>query len=60
MARAYITHCENWNAYGVFIEKPKEKRPLGRPRNRWENNVVIELRELVILYCSILLHCIVQ
>jgi hypothetical protein len=28
------------------VRKPKEKRPLGRPRHRWENNIKIDLQEL--------------
>ena len=25
--------------YMVSVEKPEEKRPLGRPRGRWEDNI---------------------
>jgi hypothetical protein len=34
------------NAYRVLVGKPKEKRPLGRPRRRWKDNIKIELREI--------------
>ena len=34
------------NAYGVFVGKPEGKRPLGRPRRRWEDNVKIDMREV--------------
>jgi hypothetical protein len=27
----------------VLVEKPEGKRPLGRPRHRWENNIKVEL-----------------
>jgi len=27
--------------YRVLVGKPKEKRPLGRPRRRWEDNIKI-------------------
>ena len=27
-------------------EKPEDKRPLGRPRRRWEGNIKMELREV--------------
>jgi hypothetical protein len=27
------------NAYRILVVKPEEKRPLGRPRNMWENNI---------------------
>ena len=26
--------------------KPKGKRPLGRPRHRWEDNIKMDLREV--------------
>jgi hypothetical protein len=29
-----------------LVEKPERRRPLGRPRRRWENNIKIELREV--------------
>jgi len=32
---------ENRIAYKVLIGKPDGKRPLGRPRRRWEDNVII-------------------
>jgi hypothetical protein len=28
------------------VEKPEGKRPLGRPRRRWVDNIKIDLREL--------------
>jgi hypothetical protein len=28
-----------------LVGRPKEKRPLGRPRRRWEDNIKMELRE---------------
>ena len=34
------------NAYRVLVGKPEEKRPLGRPRHRWEDNIKIDLREV--------------
>jgi hypothetical protein len=27
------------------VEKPEERRPFGRPRRRWEDNIKIDLRE---------------
>jgi hypothetical protein len=33
------------NAYKVLVGKPEGKRPLGRPRRRWVNNIKIDLRE---------------
>jgi hypothetical protein len=33
------------NAYNVLVGKSEEKRPLGRPRRRWEDNIRMDLRE---------------
>jgi hypothetical protein len=38
---------EDRKLYKVLMEKPKGKRPLGRPRCRWENEIRINLRECV-------------
>ena len=32
-------------AYRVLVVKPESKRPLGRPRRRWEDNIKMDLRE---------------
>jgi hypothetical protein len=32
--------------YKVLVGKPKGKRPLGRPRRRWENGIRMDLREI--------------
>jgi hypothetical protein len=37
---------ENWNAYGLLVRKPKGKRPLGRPRHRWMDNIEMGLGEI--------------
>jgi hypothetical protein len=34
------------NAYRIFVGKPEGKRPLGRPRRRWEDIIKIDLREI--------------
>jgi hypothetical protein len=34
------------NTYKILVGKPGGKRPLGRPRHRWENNIRIGLREI--------------
>jgi hypothetical protein len=31
--------------YRVLVGKPEGKRPLGRPRRRWEDNVRMDLQE---------------
>jgi len=33
--------------YRVLLGKPEGKKPLGRPRNRWEDNMKIDLQEVV-------------
>jgi hypothetical protein len=33
-------------AYRISAGKPEGKRPLGRPRGRWEDNIKIYLREI--------------
>jgi hypothetical protein len=33
-------------AYMVFVRKPERKRPLGRPRNRREDNIKMELHDV--------------
>ena len=30
----------------VLVGKPEGKRPLGRPRRRWENNIKMDLQEV--------------
>jgi hypothetical protein len=34
---------ERRGAYRVLVRKPEGKRPLGRPRHRWENNSKVDL-----------------
>jgi hypothetical protein len=33
--------------YRVLMGKPEGKRPLGRPRHRWEDNIKADLQEVV-------------
>jgi hypothetical protein len=37
---------ETRNAYRIFVGKTEGKRPLGRPRRRWEDNIKMDLREM--------------
>jgi hypothetical protein len=37
---------EKRNAYRILVGKPEGKRPLGRPRRRWVDNIKIDLREI--------------
>jgi hypothetical protein len=38
---------EKRNAYRVLVGKPERKRPLGRPRRRWVDNIKMDVRERV-------------
>jgi hypothetical protein len=33
--------------YKVLVGKPEGKRPLGRPRRRWEDNIKLDIQEVV-------------
>jgi hypothetical protein len=33
-------------AHNILVGKPEGRRPLGRPRRRWEDNIKMDLREL--------------
>jgi len=37
---------ERRGAYRVLVEKPEGKRPIGRPRRRWEENMKMDLLEV--------------
>jgi hypothetical protein len=37
---------EKWNAYRILVGKPEGKRPLGRLRSRWADNIKMDLREI--------------
>jgi hypothetical protein len=41
----HVARIGETNAYGILVGKPEEKRPLGRPRRRWTDNIKIDLRE---------------
>jgi hypothetical protein len=34
------------NAYRILVESPEGRRPLGRPRRRWVDNIKLDLREI--------------
>jgi hypothetical protein len=37
---------EERKLYKILVGKPKGKRPLGRPRRRWENGIKMDLTEI--------------
>jgi hypothetical protein len=43
----HVAHMgEGRVVYRVLVGKPEEKRPLGRPRRRWEDNIKRDLQEV--------------
>ena len=43
---ACSTYGEGRGVYRSFLGKPEGKRPLGRPRRRWGNNIKMDLQEV--------------
>jgi hypothetical protein len=37
---------EKMNAYRILVGKPEGKKPLGRPRRRWVDNIKMDLRAI--------------
>jgi hypothetical protein len=46
MDRASSANREKRNAYRIMVGNPEGKRPLGRSRRRWVDNIEMDLREL--------------
>jgi hypothetical protein len=46
MDRACSTNETKRNPYKILVEKSGGKRPLGRPRRKWVDNIKIDLREV--------------
>jgi hypothetical protein len=44
MGRACNTHGEKRAVYRILVGKPEGKKPLGRPRHRWVNNIKMDLK----------------
>ena len=43
----HVAHMEEGRGvYRVLVGKPEGKRPLGRPRRRWEDNIKMDLEEV--------------
>jgi hypothetical protein len=39
-------HGEGRGVYRVLVGTPKGKRPLGRPKHKWQDNIKLDLREI--------------
>jgi len=46
MGVACSAYAERRGVYRVLVGKPEGKRPLGRPRHRWEDNIKMNLQEV--------------
>jgi hypothetical protein len=43
----HVTHMrEGRGVYRVLVVRPEGKRPLGRPRRRWDDNIKMDLTEI--------------
>jgi hypothetical protein len=43
----HVAHMgEGRGVYRVFVGRPEGKRPLGRPRHRWEDNIRMNIGEI--------------
>jgi hypothetical protein len=43
----HVARMGEWRGiYRVLVGKPEGKRPLGRPRRRWEDNIKMDLKEI--------------
>jgi hypothetical protein len=40
--------------YSVLMGKPEGKRPLGRPRRRWVDNIRMDLQEVGCVYMDLI------
>jgi hypothetical protein len=47
---------EKRNAYRILVGKPEGRRPLGRPRRRWVDNIKMDLRDGMVWTGSIWLR----
>jgi hypothetical protein len=46
MSKAEVSFRKIYRVYRVLVGRPEGKRPLGRPRRRWEENIKLDLREI--------------
>jgi hypothetical protein len=52
MGKKYSTNGKKRNAYRILVEKPKVRRPIGRPRCSWVDNVKVYLRSYEVISFS--------
>jgi hypothetical protein len=53
MGRACSTNEGGKIAYRILVGKPERKRPLGRPRRRWVDNIKKGMVFIVLMWLSI-------
>jgi hypothetical protein len=46
MGGACSTNGEERRAYRILLGKPEGKRPIGRPRRKWKDNIKLNLRAI--------------
>jgi hypothetical protein len=46
LLNVFVSMGESRGAYTALVGKPEGRRPLGRPRRRWEDNIKMNLREV--------------
>ena len=46
MGRSYSQHGRGRSAFRILTCTPTGKRPLRRPKHRWENNIRMDLKEI--------------
>jgi hypothetical protein len=46
MGGACSAYGEKRGAYRILVRRPEGRRPLGRPRSRWEDNNKMDLQEM--------------
>jgi hypothetical protein len=46
MSGSYVANGNEKDGYGILMEKPETKRPLGISRHRWVNNIKMDVREI--------------
>jgi len=51
---SWTGHVAQWgrSLYRVLVGKPEGKRPLGKPRYRWEDNIKMNLQEVSWIYVA--------